>query len=131
MNETTRPPTTSDVPWPTSGQRVPVPDTSMLPGSEVAPPAAVKLLNDAVQGAHNSIDRLAVNASPIARQMGQRMDAAADALHARAIQLRQTRDEWVEGTRTTVRNNPLVAVACAVAIGAVIARVTRVPRITR
>jgi uncharacterized protein (DUF927 family) len=39
--------------------------------------------------------------------------------------LRETRDEWVEGARTTVRNSPLVSVAVAFALGAVIARITR------
>ena len=41
-------------------ERASVPDMSMLPGSEKAPPATVDLLNRAVQGAHDTIDRLAV-----------------------------------------------------------------------
>ena len=57
MNETIHPDSKSDVPWSTHEARVRVPDTSMLPGSEKAPPAAVGLLNQAVQGAHDNIDR--------------------------------------------------------------------------
>lgn len=125
MNETPSSTLSSDVPWPTSVHRARVPDTSMLPGSEVAPAPAVKLLNQAVQGAHDTLDRLAVSVTPIARQLGERVGAAEDALHATANQLRDTRDEWIEGARTTVRNNPLMAVACAAAVGAVLARITR------
>lgn len=125
MNETPSSALSSDVPWPTSSQRARVPDTSMLPGSEVAPAPAVKLLNQAVQGAHDTLDRLAASATPVARQLGERVGAAESALHAKATQLRDTRDEWIEGARTTVRNNPLAAVACAAAVGAVLARITR------
>lgn len=125
MNETLHPTTASDVPWPTSDHRVRVPDTSMLPGSENAPAPAVNLLNQAVQGAHEGLDRLADSATPVARQLGERLSAAEEALQARTIQLRDARDEWVEGARSTVRSNPLVAVAAAAALGAVIARLTR------
>lgn len=124
MNETPRSPSATDAPWPTSGTRVKVPDTSMLPGSEIAPAPAVKLLNQAVQGAHDTIDRLAVGAAPVARELGARVEAAGDMLHAKANQLRDSRDEWVESARTTVRKNPLAWVACAAVIGALIARIT-------
>jgi hypothetical protein len=36
--------------------------------------------------------------------------------------LRQTRDAWAESVRTTVPSKPLVSVAAALALGAVIAR---------
>ena len=126
MNETILPADNlSDVPWPTSDVRVPVPDTSMLSGSEKAPPAAVGLLKSAVQGAHDTIDRLAESAAPAVRRWG---DGAADAevaLHERADQLREVRDAWAETVRTTVRDNPLAAVVAALALGVVIARLTR------
>jgi ElaB/YqjD/DUF883 family membrane-anchored ribosome-binding protein len=125
MNETLHPAAASDVPWPTSDHRVRVPDTSMLPGSENAPPPAVNLLNQAVQGAHDGLDRFADRAAPVARQLGQRISAAEDALQARSAQWRGTRDEWLEGARTTVRGKPLLAVAAAAALGAVIARLVR------
>jgi len=59
------------------------------------------------------------------RQLGENISAAEDALHAKTDQLRNTRDEWVESMRTTVRRNPLVSVAAALALGAVVARITR------
>jgi hypothetical protein len=67
MNETILPDSTSDVPSPNSDHRERVPDPSMLPGSEKAPPAAVDLLNHAVRGAHGTIDRFADSAAPAVR----------------------------------------------------------------
>jgi ElaB/YqjD/DUF883 family membrane-anchored ribosome-binding protein len=128
MNETNQVDGASDVPWPTSDHRVRVPDTSMLPGSEKAPSAVVGLLNHAVQGAHETIDRLADSAAPAAQQFGEQVSAAGDALHAKTDQLRDTGNEWVESVRTTVRSNPLASIAVAIALGAVIARITRTSR---
>jgi len=125
MNETSHPDGASDVPWPTNDQRVGVPDTSMLPGSEKAAPALVGMLKHAVRGAHDTIDRLADSAEPAAQQLGERVAAAEEALHATSDQLRDTRDEWVESVRSTVRANPLACIAAAAALGAVVARITR------
>lgn len=125
MNETPHTDGKSDVPWSTSGHRVPVPATSMLPGSEKAPSAAVNLLNHAAQRAHDAVDQIADRTAPIAQQVGERAAAASDAVYARTAQLEAARDEWTASLRATVRSNPLVAVAAAVALGAVIARVTR------
>jgi hypothetical protein len=125
MNETVHPESPSDLPWQNGDHRVSVPDTSMLPGSEKAPPAAVDLLKDAAQGAHQAIDRFADRAAPAVRRLGESVAAASDTLQVKTEQLRETRDEWVEGARNTVRLNPLAAVAAALALGAVIARITR------
>lgn len=124
MNDTIHPDKLSEVPWPTSGPRMPAPT---LPASMAspAPPPAVDLLNQAVQGAHETLDRLADRAAPAVRQLGESVSAAEDALHAKASQWRDTGDEWVEGARGVVRDHPLVAVAAAVAVGMLIARVTR------
>ena len=59
------------------------------------------------------------------QQLGDSVSAAAEALNLKTDKLRKTRDEWVEGARTTVRSNPLACVAAALALGAVIARITR------
>lgn len=125
MNETINQDSPANAPWPTGDHRVRVPDTSMLPGSEKAPPAVVGLLRDVVQGAHETIDRLADTAAPTVRHLGESVAAAGETLHAKTDQLRETRDEWVEGARSTVRKNPLACVAAALALGAVIARITR------
>lgn len=125
MNPTNYPDGTSNVPWPTSDERVPVPDTSMLPGSELPASPAVGMLKHAAQSAHDSIDRFADSAAPAVRQLGESVAAAGQALHVKTDQLRETRDAWAEGVRTRVRGNPLAAVAAALALGIVIARLTR------
>ena len=125
MNETIHPDSPANVPWLTRDQRVQVPETSMWPDSEKAAPAAIGLLNNAAKSAHNTIDRVAESAAPVVRDLGDSVAAAAEALHVKTDQLRKTRDEWAEGARTTVRSNPLVSVAAAFALGAVIARITR------
>lgn len=113
------------VPWPTSGERAKVPDTSMLPGSERAPPKAVGLLEDAVRGAHDTLDRFAESAAPALRQLGDSVASAADSMNLRTDQLHEARDAWMDEARTTVRSNPLVALAAALALGVVIARLAR------
>jgi ElaB/YqjD/DUF883 family membrane-anchored ribosome-binding protein len=46
-------------------------------------------------------------------------------MHEKGNQLRDTGDAWVESARTTVRDNPLVAIAAALTLGLLIARITR------
>jgi hypothetical protein len=94
---------TADAPWTAYEHEVRVPNTSLLPGSEKAPPPAVKLLRKAVSRAHSSLDRLAVGATPAVQQLGEK----------------------VSDLGSKVRSNPLVSVAAAVALGALIARMTR------
>jgi hypothetical protein len=125
MNEIFKSDSSSNVTGPANFDRLRVPDTSMLAGSEKARPAAVGLLNAAAQGAHDTIDRLAESATPTVQRLGESVSAAGQTLHAKTDQLRMTRDEWVEGARETVRSNPLVCVAAALALGAAIARITR------
>ncbi len=125
MNETIHPNIASNAPWLPSDQRVQMPDATVLPVSETAAPQALGVLNNAVQGAHNTIDRIAESAAPAAQQLDDSVAAATEAMHAKTDQLRETRDEWTDGARTTVRNSPLVSVAVAFALGAVIARITR------
>ncbi len=124
MNTTLYPNNLSNASGNNPDGHLPVPDTSMLPGSEKAPPPAVDLLKSAVQGAHATIDRLADRAAPAVQHMGQSVAAAQDALQAKAHELRETRDAWAEDLRTTVRGNPLAAVAAAFVVGLVIARLT-------
>ena len=125
MNETFKSDSPSNITRPANDGRLQVPDTSMLPGSEKARPAAVGLLNAAAQGAQDTIDRLAESATPTVQRLGESVSAASQSLHAKTDQLRVTRDEWVEGARETVRSNTLVCVAAALALGATIARITR------
>ena len=76
------------------------------------------LLNRVVQGAHETIDRLAETAAPHLDRLQRNVDGAGVRLHERA-------DEWTDGLRTTVRANPVMAVATALALGMLIARLAR------
>ena len=125
MNELNRPDHALDSPWLQGDPLMQEPDTQLLPDAEAAEPVAVDLLNHAVQGAHNTLDRLADSAAPVVQQLSESVTAAEDSLHAKTDQYRETRDEWIESVRTTVRGNPLAAVAAALMLGAVIARITR------
>lgn len=128
MNETNQPnqpSSVSDVPWPTSDHRVRVPDTSVSSGTENAPSAPVDSLNRVVQGAHDAVDRFADSAEPKVRQLSESVSGAEAVLRARAEQLGAARDKWADNLRGTVRSNPLAAIAAALAVGAVIARVIR------
>ena len=93
------------------------------PGADGA--AAADLLQRVVQGAHQTIDRMADTAAPHVQRMQESMQSAGDVLNHRGEQVRDMGDEWAESLRTTVRENPLAAVAAALALGLLVARITR------
>lgn len=78
-----------------------------------------------VQGAHHTIDRLAETAAPHVQRLQDSVAAAGETLQSRAHQVREVGDEWADSLRNTVRENPLAAVLTALAVGVLIARVTR------
>ncbi|MEY3251971.1 MAG: hypothetical protein RL227_944 [Pseudomonadota bacterium] len=115
----------ADVPWPTSSNRMPAPDHSALPGNHTPQPGATGMLKNAVQGAHDTLDRLSDRATPAVQRLGDSVHSAEATLRAKTSQLREKGDEWVDGTRSSIRKHPLTAVAIAVAVGALVARLTR------
>ena len=84
-----------------------------------------EMLDRVVQSAHEAIDRLADTAAPHVQRLQQGMATASEALQGRAEQARDTGDEWAEALRTTVRDNPLAAVAAALVAGVIIARLVQ------
>jgi ElaB/YqjD/DUF883 family membrane-anchored ribosome-binding protein len=76
------------------------------------------MLDRVVQGAHHTIDRLAETAAPHVQRLHE--DVSSRAEHAKEVS-----DEWAESLRCTVRENPLAAVATALALGAIVARLTQ------
>lgn len=84
-----------------------------------------ELLQRVVQGAHETIDRLAERAAPHVSRLQEGVHDANERLHAKADALRETGDEWTESLRDTVREHPIAAVATALAVGMLIARLTR------
>lgn len=84
-----------------------VPNTSLLSESEKLASVAGDQLDHAVQGAHHAIDRFADSAVPKVRRLAE------------------TGDAWTSSLRSTVREQPLMAVAAALALGAMLGRITR------
>ena len=83
------------------------------------------LTDRVAQGAHHTIDRLVETATPHIERMEGALAGATGHLKAQARHAREKGDEWADDLRVTVRRNPLSAVAAAMAIGALIARITR------
>ncbi|MDQ2778963.1 MAG: hypothetical protein M3Y32_05325 [Pseudomonadota bacterium] len=83
------------------------------------------ILSRVVKGAHEAIDRLADTAAPHVYRLEDTVDSANVSMRSRADQAREVGDEWADSLRSTVRDNPLAAVAAAVALGVLIARLTR------
>jgi ElaB/YqjD/DUF883 family membrane-anchored ribosome-binding protein len=81
------------------------------------------LIGRIAQSAHETIDRLVESAAPHVNRLQENLSG--DALHQRADDMREWRDEWTESLRTTVRDNPLAAVGVALAVGMLIARLSR------
>ena len=84
-----------------------------------------EVLDRIVQGAHDTIDRLAERAAPHVQRLQQGVHNANDKLHRGADEVLRSRDEWTESLRSTVREHPLAALATALAVGVLITRLTR------
>ena len=98
-------PTPTDV---TAGQSNPT-------GNDTTPAKSSDMLDRVVQGAHETIDRLAETAAPHVLRLQE-------GVSARAEHVKEVGDEWAESLRCTVRENPLAAVAAALAVGVLVAR---------
>jgi ElaB/YqjD/DUF883 family membrane-anchored ribosome-binding protein len=94
-------------------------------GNDGAATHQPEVLTRVVQGAHQTIDRIAESAAPHVARVEEGVAQASDALNSRANRLRETGEEWTETLRCTVRDNPLAAVGMALAVGMLIARLSR------
>jgi ElaB/YqjD/DUF883 family membrane-anchored ribosome-binding protein len=122
--------TTPESSFPPSYGGTPTPETdaggrspSLAP--DVSSCSGTDLLGRVVHGAHDTIDRLAETAEPHVRRIQEEVSSASDAVQSRANQLRETGDEWGESLRAMVRENPLAALAAALAVGMLVSRLTR------
>ena len=84
-----------------------------------------QLTDRMAQSAHHTIDRLAEAVGPQIERVEGAIAGAAGNLRDQARLAREKGDEWADGLRATVRRNPLSALATAIAVGALIARITR------
>jgi len=132
-NDPSAPQGTSATPFPTSESAATASAGSAAepaaPGSNGsaagAQASSEDLLNRVVQSAHQTIDRLAESAAPHVRKLQDGVTGANEKLHEKADHAKQLGDEWSESLRSTVRDHPLAAVATALAVGMLIARLTR------
>lgn len=83
------------------------------------------MLHTIAQGAHQAIDRLAEQVTPHVQRLQENVAGSTDMLDERADQLREMTDEWLETLRCTVRENPLAAMGAALAVGLLVARLSR------
>jgi len=88
-------------------------------------PSAPEAVNTMAQGAHETIDRLAEQVTPHVQRLQENMDSATEMLDERADQIREMADEWMQSLRSTVRENPLASVGAALALGLLVARLSR------
>lgn len=93
--------------------------------SSAAGGQAGDVLSRVVQGAHSAIDRMAETAAPAVQRIQDGVQTAGDTLSRKADDARELGDEWAESLRCTVRDHPLAAVATALAVGVLIARLSR------
>ena len=128
--------TTADTPFPSSspakaassrgnGRTTDAAPGTSAPSATANTEAQGDLLTRVVQGAHQTIDRLAETAAPHAQRLQERVASAGNLLHGRAEQAREVGGEWAETLRCTVRENPLAAVGTALALGVLVARLLR------
>lgn len=96
--------------------------TSQTTFSAGSPGVSEDTVNRAAQGAHDAIDRVAERAGPAVERLRAGMSGAADMLHARAEQFGAMQEQWMESTRTCVREHPLATVAVAVGVGMLLSR---------
>lgn len=96
---------------------------SSLPGANGSKPDA--LLQTMAEGAHQTIDRLAEQAKPQVQRLQHTMAGTTGMLEERADQIRVMTDDWLESLRCRVRGKPLAAVGAALAVGLLVARLSR------
>lgn len=107
-------PTVSNPPYPTT---TPAP----TPSSNLSDDTFTRV----VQGAHQTIDRIAETAEPHVRHLQEGVASAKESLHHRSDEVRELGTEWTESLRDTVRMHPLASVVAALAVGVLVARLAR------
>jgi ElaB/YqjD/DUF883 family membrane-anchored ribosome-binding protein len=83
------------------------------------------LVNRVAQGAHHTIDQLAERAAPHVHRLQEGLTETEHMVQRRAAQAKEMAGEWTENLRGTVRQHPLTSVAAALAIGALLSRLSR------
>ncbi|MDQ7744363.1 DUF883 family protein [Hydrogenophaga pseudoflava] len=87
--------------------------------------SAPELVQSLAEGAHHTINHLAEQAAPHAERLQEQWSSAGDMLGEGADELREMSDAWLDALRTSVREHPLACVGVALAVGVLVARLTR------
>jgi ElaB/YqjD/DUF883 family membrane-anchored ribosome-binding protein len=99
-------------------------NTSVADTADAVADRTRSTVDRAAQSAHEAIDRLAAKAGPAIDRLRGSATSAGETLRAKADQFGQLEEQWVEGARGYVRENPLAAVGIAVAIGLLIGKLS-------
>ena len=125
MNNLTESPLIPDNDWKITAVPVSATSASSKPNSDECASVAPDPIQNVVQRAHESIDHFASSITPTVQSLEEGLSDAKNLVHAKKVQLTETRAEWAESLRGPVRGSPLMAIAAALALGAAIGRVTR------
>ena len=80
------------------------------------------LLGRAVQGAHETVDRLAEAVTPAVEHLTVAIDDAGEALSEKASDALALQQEWTAALRDAVRDHPIAAVLAAAAVGLLVGK---------
>src|SRR3954471_12252372 len=94
-------------------------DSSRRVGAQGA--EAERNLDRMSQGAHQAVDRATAAASQVADKLSEHAERLSD----KGDELLAMKDDWINGARDYVRENPLAALGMALAAGYVLHMITR------
>jgi ElaB/YqjD/DUF883 family membrane-anchored ribosome-binding protein len=87
--------------------------------------SATPVVDRLAQSAHEAVDRVAAKAGPAVERLRSTASGAAGTLQQKAGDLGALEEQWMENARTVVRDNPLAAIAVAVAAGMLLSKLAR------
>lgn len=99
-------------------------------GVDQASQASDDFVKRLVDGAHAAIDKLADSAGPTVGRLASVFANPSDKLAKMAGQTGDKKNEWVGDVRDIVRENPLAAIATALAIGAIYVKLASAARVS-
>lgn len=87
--------------------------------------SAPEWVHSLAEGAHDTINHLAEQAVPHAQRLQEQWTNAEELLEGGTDELREMSDAWLDTLRSSIREHPLACVGVALALGVVVARLTR------
>jgi ElaB/YqjD/DUF883 family membrane-anchored ribosome-binding protein len=113
---------TEKAPFPSSiEQAIPSSDEAQAAVDNTAEKAD-RLVDRLAASAHSAVDMLHAKAVPLVDRARSTASSTAGRVQSKASDLGAMEEQWIEGARSYVRENPLTSVAVAAVIGMVIAK---------